>query len=627
LLTLGIIALGQMAFIPGWLCLKAARFKVAGTVPILAYSLALSLLLNYGLVVGLTLAHLYITPVIYAVLIMEGILLWFYSRPQRQSIRQIDSPTPDFSTSHKIFAVLAAATISTFAGFALLHAAEPFRLFDAVVSWNRWAVDWAHNSLPYKTAEYPQIIPANWSLSYVIIRNYDVQLFARSLMPLFPLTIMFLFWDWSVRKHHNHGFIAILFYSALLLYFYQPWALIDGYVDVAVSFFGLLVCYCIYNGFDDTPAWKEILLTGLFAAAAALTKQAGLFVLIVFAAWSAWLVVSNRDRLGAREAIKCLGALLAVIAVVGAWYLAKEMQIAQGADYSAVKLVTHDIYAGASLPQRLVSALTLLPNVRGQAGRIIFAVMSLAFVLGVLCRQTRILGLLSIVYLIIWALFFSYDTRNLTFIHPIVALVMAAGISFLWGFLGRQRWARLIALLAVLAGLMWFKDSLTGIWLHINVGWGYITAALLGAGLALLLTAKKRAAWPKPHILLIALALLAGAGSFYYPPQLLIQSQIEKQKQVGIEGLNDMLYQYHSRHGFEGKILTDYIFMPFLPELREKTVYRQWPQDIYQALPKKDIGALLISDIALEQPELKRAISKRFVVIFAYGGYTLFALP
>lgn len=600
------------------------RLETGGMVQNLTYSLGLSLLLNYGLVVGLTAFHLYTSAIIYLVLVAEGILLLLCFKPGEKHPLTVTCRCPDFSTGGRILLVAAAMAIAALVYYAAVNAGEVFRLFDAVVSWNRWAVDWAHNTFPYKTAEYPQLIPANWSLTYVIINNYDVQLFARALMPLFPLGIMLLLLDWSFKQNSQEGLAAVLFFSLMMLYFYEPAAMIDGYVDIAVAFFGLLVCSSIYHqSADGLRSWREMLVAGLFAAGAALTKQAGIFVLAAFAGWSVWYIRKNYSGQG-REAARCLSTVLAVIVIVGAWYLAKELQIARGMDYSAVQLVTHDIYGGASLPQRLINGAGLLVNARGEAGFPIFVVLSAAFVSGLGCRRTWIGGILSIVYIIIWGLFFSYDTRNLTLVYPVLALIMARGISVLigpWSY--RWGWGLIIITIS-LAGFTFLTGFFKTVWLSHNlVRWGMIAAIVLGAVPAVVFIKRGRLILPGPVLLFTLLVLVIGAGSYVYTAPVLTASQLEKQEQLGITGLNQMVYQYERQQGINGKILSDYIFLPFLPDLREKAMYRQWPAGIYTALQQEsDLGALLISNTALARGDINKAAAKRFVTVFSSEGYT-----
>ena len=71
-----------------------------------------------------------------------------------------------------------------------LHAGDIFQEWDAVVSWNRWAIDWAANRLPRTTAEYPQLLPCNLSLSYVFIQDSSIWFFAKGWLFLFCLLLL-----------------------------------------------------------------------------------------------------------------------------------------------------------------------------------------------------------------------------------------------------------------------------------------------------------------------------------------------------------------------------------------------------------------------------------------------------
>ena len=58
--------------------------------------------------------------------------------------------------------VLWAAAMVVIAGFALASLAQfgqIFQQWDAVISWNRWAIDWSANRLPTFTSLYPQLLP------------------------------------------------------------------------------------------------------------------------------------------------------------------------------------------------------------------------------------------------------------------------------------------------------------------------------------------------------------------------------------------------------------------------------------------------------------------------------------
>jgi hypothetical protein len=456
-------------------------------------------------------------------------------------------------------------------------------------------------------------------------------------MPFFPLAIMLVMLDLTLKQQNNVGVLALVFYAAIMLYFYDPLALIDGYVDIAVSFFGLLTLSqvsSISTGSDCK--WKRILLAGLFAAAAALTKQAGFFVLAVFLGWVLWLLITKGSKMGRTENLRIAGSILTVLLIVGTWYWAKEIQISKGADYSAVQLVTHDIYAGASLPQRLAHAAVLLTTARGEGGRFIFMLLSGIFGLGLFFRSPRRLIWLSLLYLLLWGIFFSYDTRNLTLIYPVTALIMAQGVTCAMNWWHRNSWGLSVKIAAgfLIIGVIGLAlDNITNrsmvfkqLWpTGLALGWGWLAVAL-GAGLVWVIIKNPDLILRRRWLITGVAVLCIGLASRLYPPQQIIDSQLQKQQRVGIESLNVRVYEYQREHDIPGLILSDYIFLPFLPGLREKTVYRQWPQGIKTVLQQPDqIGALLISQPVLNEANIRRETSQRFILIFDHAGYAFMA--
>lgn len=52
-----------------------------------------------------------------------------------------------------------------------------FTNWDAVVSWNQWAISWALNEFPHGTYNYPQLLPISESISYVLMDSTGIQFF------------------------------------------------------------------------------------------------------------------------------------------------------------------------------------------------------------------------------------------------------------------------------------------------------------------------------------------------------------------------------------------------------------------------------------------------------------------
>ena len=84
---LGLMSIVQVAFLPGYLALRAARLAGGPVSRTLVLSFALSLVINHFLVVGLVLAGWYRPGVIYAVFAVEAALaVWSARKWAAQSV-------------------------------------------------------------------------------------------------------------------------------------------------------------------------------------------------------------------------------------------------------------------------------------------------------------------------------------------------------------------------------------------------------------------------------------------------------------------------------------------------------------------------------------------------------------
>jgi len=99
------------------------------------------------------------------------------------------------STLGRALVVTALLVIGGFALACIAQVGQIFQQWDAVVSWNRWAVDWAANRLPYATSIYPQLLPTNLSLSYVFMQSSEVWVFAKAFQFLFCLMLLLAMLD------------------------------------------------------------------------------------------------------------------------------------------------------------------------------------------------------------------------------------------------------------------------------------------------------------------------------------------------------------------------------------------------------------------------------------------------
>jgi hypothetical protein len=442
----GLLSFFQMVFIPGFIILKIFKnkIKLESSIQVTVYAFGLSLLFNYLMVYFLTTVGIYKPVVIYLIVLVEFIFLVHYFIVYKYKIdfsfkinvgdwfsgfNRFIRTRPFF---HTVLFLMAIGMAAIYVYIFIASLGTIFKGWDVVYGWNRFAGDWFNNSLPARTAHYPQLLPANWSISYVMMQTSHIEVFAKSIMPLFSLFTLLLFLDLGLRKKNAVYFGGLILYGIILRYFYLPGNITSGYADIAVSFFAFLAFYTLHPYEANHLNEKNRLLSIAFASAAAVTKQAGIYILIFILCWNVWDMFKYREKSPARKPFKSiLLMILMVILIFGSWYMYKEIQISQGLDHSEVKHVTHRIFKGKGYDQRLMDALGYLYNYKsGVKGKIIL-IVPLLILLGLFHKKSRYVTLFVVIpFTLTWGCFFSYDHRNLTLAFPFAAFSMAFGAAF-----------------------------------------------------------------------------------------------------------------------------------------------------------------------------------------------------
>lgn len=321
MLLIRLAALVQVSFLPGHLLLRATGLQSSRPLLAAVHAFAVSLVANYLIVFALAAAGLYLPVSLYVLFAVEcAWFAWLHRRTRLSgaAVRDAAAHLRDATWTYGAAVLLAALTTLALAAVAAKNHDDVFIEWDAVVSWNRWAVDWASNALPTRTWRYPQLLPASWSMLYVFSRDQVVQAFARIMLGFFPVGIALVLLDVGVRQRSARFLLAIPVF-ALILTVLPSGSMSSGYADVPVAFFGCLaVLTAVY---DDDPTERKWWFALFFACGAALTKQAGLFVLAFV--WISALIAVRRPRFALRSAVL-------VLALVGSWYVLKEVQIGSG---------------------------------------------------------------------------------------------------------------------------------------------------------------------------------------------------------------------------------------------------------------------------------------------------------
>lgn len=555
-----IISFFQIVFIPGFIFLKFFRLNninIAGTV---IYSFGLSLLINYLLIYHLTLAGIYAPLAAYIIFAIELILLAYLIM-----IKKIKMTgglclllSSDFrSFPNNILPIISATAILCSFYFFFSSYGDVFTHWDAVFSWNRWAIDWYLNDIPYLTYLYPQLIPANWSLSYMMTGSHIFQFAARSIMPLFASFILITYFSLYLKKKNMAFLLSILLFSAMALLYSLPY-IDSGYVDFASAFLSIGAFHAILMTDCNDPTSKNIILVFLMGASAALAKQAGFIVLIFSIFWLMWLIIKNRKKLGTKNIL--INISWAILIILGClyWYIVKLVDIAMGRDFSNIRFLFLDIHHELPLIQRFANGLEGLRS--SPAFLLVLIGISL---ISLFDRRSRWFTLgLTVPSVLVWGFFFSYDDRNIIGAFPFLAYSASSALIYLF------KTDKLKRLRGYLRSKI-SKDLKQRPELKIQL-------------------------WPKWLFFLlcsiIILGIIFAAGAL---EATIRSNQIQKQKQIGNPAVNELLYDYRKTFEIEGKIITDYYWITVLPGFEGSTERIFFENDNFTILSNSDSYELL----------------------------------
>ncbi len=445
-------------------------------------------------------------------------------------------------------------------------------------------------------------------------------------------------------------------YLTLLLSVVDVGLLKSGYADVPSSFFALAAYFAFYS-FAFSGKEKsdlECLVAIALGSAAMETKQSGMFIFIVIFVVCAMVLFRWR-----RDLPRNTWLLAVLTSVVGNLpYLALGWNVLIGRESAYTVTVSRVVPNAGGYIDRWISAFNLLRFLRGaDSGWFIVAVFIL-MLLGGLQREYRLLLFaIAAPFYIIWALFFSYESRTLALFIPFAAACAASGSLTLFdsieAALGRKFWPRwrtsratLVAGLCVLGatgiaasffGLgrgqgifteqsAWFRAvRFLGPWFFVAVVL-VLGVGTLGRGRGLKLSVSASST-----IILLMLVLAVLHFSVLTPVRIEAM-QVEAQKTVGLPDLNYALYNLQRIGRLQGMIASDYFFLGHLPELRDYYLESGFPPeigvaDIQQIVAKPSVAYLLLNDSKLPPGTRKWLLSHHFSTVVDESGYRLIEVP
>lgn len=526
---LGLLSILQAAFLPGWIILRLLGLAGGGALRTLTLSFPLSLLFNYVLVAGLTTIGVNRPAVLWGVFAAEcviALVLLVRAEPSTQPsdfdrLRDLvqgllDGPRPRMAAG--LLAIGAAtAALGLWARLAITASSSVFSHWDAIVSWNRWAVDWYNSRLPTITWNYPQLVPTTISTTYTFAATPQIQFFAMAVMTLFPLALLLALIDLALRS----GLVRYLWAAALVGLLFPRFMgefSMSGYADEPAAALTALTLYTLLLG-SAAESWGQakrfIIVGALCAAAAALAKQSGWPVAVLYPLLSV-LIVRGQQRLAPRIGLAVATAAV-IVTLVGPWYVYRYF-VPAGSEVRYILVVIHE---NRTYAERAVRAAGFAASALGWPVWTLYVAAPLGLALSLLDRSWRWFTLLLIAPVtVIWLLFMGYSQRNAAVAFPLTIIAGAVGVSQLLELIPRPR-------PELRAAIVRFAAVAT------------VVCAVV---------------WPAFTV-------------FRYSR--LLKAQVRQQREIGHANINKALYNYAEAVGFDGKIVSNYQVLRWLPSFEE----------------------------------------------------------
>lgn len=531
---LGIIGLIQVVFLPGYIFHRYMG-RPSSLIDVIPEAFGLSLVLNYLLVIILTVLRIYTRSTLFIILLIEAALFCLSLRKKHVEISSsnysftVAGYTP-FGLAQILFIIEQAFVILVilfFCYFSLSNIGEVFTSTDAVISWNKWAVEWLKNSFPHGTYNYPQLLPVIWSVIYSIMGTSFVQFFTVAACLLFlPISLLSVY-NFYLTGSRIQGLLTISIYM-LYIRFLSSFPI--GFADIPVTALIILslnsLVIIMSTREDQYTVCRHLFLGSIFAAAAAITKQSGLYWCIVYFIAVAYIINSETINFEKKIYNKILIKLvLLASAIVIPWYAYARYMIYTGQNSSEISWVMEGIYHGQGYFQRIAHAFS---NNRNIVLALLASVPALFF------RRIFIISFSGILYVFLWAALLSYDIRNYL---PSVPLLTTS----------------------------------TAYWLSVVFSPLRLKKKTFPSRPTQLITSKAFLAHKNIYILLLVIAVIV-FGSLNYTDSYLIEMQTKKQLAIGNENVNKMVLSSLNNLG-DDLILSNYQFLPYLPGFN-RTNYR-----------------------------------------------------
>lgn len=435
---LGIFSILQAWVLPGFLFLLF--FRDMKIIDKIVLSIPLSLVLNYIAIYILVVFNLYNQKSLFIFIIIELTFIIYILFKKYNFDYLIDEIDNFFSIKvKKKFINLELSLLNSIISFlliiyifyALKNLGQPVHGGDPLDMWNKWAVLWSKNVIPVNV-EYPQAVPILYSISYVLISNYEVEYFTSAVCLIYPIWIFVIFFRLIYLYPEKKTLIklSLIVTTFYLLSILRNYALFIGFSDpilvlVTTTTFFIFI-YSFFktetNFINNTNSFKHIFLISLVASAPAITKQMGLLISFIFPIFY-FILHYYRKKLSIKNFILIS---LVIFLVSFSWYIFPI--------YEYYPFDLKSTYFGILSSDAMMNSqqMNIIMKLDYGLEYLFWKFKYLILLLIILSLNNKyslsIFLLIVLPYFLIWSLFFVADNRNFVMVSPFIGFILSVGL-------------------------------------------------------------------------------------------------------------------------------------------------------------------------------------------------------
>ncbi len=352
------------------------------------------------------------------IIAITGLCYWFgHSRQAELSTNNINN-TKNLPLTLLVLILASVVVFFTFLYIQKFY--NPIFIFwDAVVAYNRWAIELANGEYRVGGAAYPILYPGLWSLIYRLQDDSTFWIISKATLLVAPITLFVYSISLSLERRSLFPILFIIGCSVLVI-FRTPYFL-SGMMDIAVVVLGMLTCLILWK--ESTQEETES-LSLLAAGLTSLVKQAGLAFLLLSLLMK--LTEKGPKALLSNYWKPLLVALALPLSFLGFFIYHNDFQQIISS-FSGLKKVAESAASGSEISHHALELVKSYLPIK------ITLPIGLLLLFGMISSPAR-LRLLSILSLIIaaigfliWMLYSSYDIRNLYW--SIILIIFATTIG------------------------------------------------------------------------------------------------------------------------------------------------------------------------------------------------------